>query len=615
MTRQTPIAALLLAPLLLYALFLLWKWAAVPLYRAVWQGETAVQWRLDSADARAREQAVRSAMSLRPTDEVLVAKVVGMMRNDPAPAVRASAASALGGLGAREPLPPPARQALIEAVLAPADAAITAAAIGAIGASAANTTYPDEVARRIAQTLADPKSHAHYAVPEALGRLGAAQPLPPEVFDALNEVFARPDKTGIREPLARAFVQMAAGRPLPTPTLDLLAAVLQGDRNERIRSLALLALAHSADAYAPAEPLIIEALQDANRNVQASARNGVRIIENRRWFSGRTPVEAALDRSAPVPARLRGIELMQVRRDDALSREQIVTLASDEDAQVAVAALGKLNHAAFSPEKDFDRQRLIPVLRAAMAHGDPKVRVAAFGALGRLFAHGNSYRNRADDFRVALEAGAADADADVRIVAMATQLRAEPGAAEADAIRARALQDADPRVRRSAAGWLGSARARYDDRPSLIDKALQDPVAAVRASAEAAQRQWQSQRDAWWPRKLLQMLRDGEYGKLGLTVLTFFTIATPVVIGAAFVLYYTARLLTYTFQRRWRALAVLPVMAVWWVASAGMFLLYFTAGHAHRLDRWETFVLAAILWAAIALYAGLGWGMHYLVRR
>lgn len=47
----------------------------------------------------------------------------------------------------------------------------------------------------------------------------------------------------------------------------------------------------------------------------------------------------------------------------------------------------------------------------------------------------------------------------------------------------------------------------------------------------------------------------------------------------------------------------------------GMFMLYFMAGHAGNLKASETAILAAVLWGAIAVYAALGWGMHYAVRR
>jgi hypothetical protein len=57
-------------------------------------------------------------------------------------------------------------------------------------------------------------------------------------------------------------------------------------------------------------------------------------------------------------------------------------------------------------------------------------------------------------------------------------------------------------------------------------------------------------------------------------------------------------------------------MAVWAAAAYGMFMLYYMAAHAgSRLDLVKAFQLAGILWAAVALYAGLGWALHYAVRR
>ena len=43
--------------------------------------------------------------------------------------------------------------------------------------------------------------------------------------------------------------------------------------------------------------------------------------------------------------------------------------------------------------------------------------------------------------------------------------------------------------------------------------------------------------------------------------------------------------------------------------------LYFMAAHARTLKGWEIFQLAGMLWIAVALYAALGWVLHYAVRR
>jgi hypothetical protein len=176
------------------------------------------------------------------------------------------------------------------------------------------------------------------------------------------------------------------------------------------------------------------------------------------------------------------------------------------------------------------------------------------------------------------------------------------------------MNDPDPYVRRVAVSWLGSPRIKTNQRQEFIAKALNDPHPDVRRSAEASQRAWQTRKRAW-PVELWQKWQAGERGQVGMEILIFVTVATAVLIGGIFLLYYMARLLTYLHQRRWRAAAVVPVMATWVAASYGMFMLFFVAGMAGDVDAGETAILAAVLWGAIALYAGLGWGLHYAVRR
>ncbi|MBI3918766.1 MAG: hypothetical protein HY322_17375 [Betaproteobacteria bacterium] len=147
-----------------------------------------------------------------------------------------------------------------------------------------------------------------------------------------------------------------------------------------------------------------------------------------------------------------------------------------------------------------------------------------------------------------------------------------------------------------------------------LERALKDPDAGVRQAAADAGQQWSSRKRAW-PVDLWQHWRAGEYSKVAMTVLTAVTVAAPVLIGGVFFLYFMARLLTYAWQRRWRALVVVPVMAAWAAASYGMFLVYFTAGHIRIPDLWHALQVAGVLWVAVAIYAAAGWGLHYAVRR
>jgi hypothetical protein len=311
---------------------------------------------------------------------------------------------------------------------------------------------------------------------------------------------------------------------------------------------------------------------------------------------------------------LKAISPLRVNRRDAAWRAGVLALAQDPEPRIAAAALELFKHVEGGPDDVFDREALLPQLRTAMGHADPRVRRAAYAALGNLLRDYGHYRGRAGEFGTVLDAGAQDPDARVRITALAILVRTAPNAAARDALLERALADADPYVRANVAGWLGSPRTATGEREALLARALADPDPDVRRSAEAAQNKWR-ERPRSWPVEGWRLWQAGEYRKLGLAALTAVTIAAPVLVGLAFFVYFTARGLTYLYQRRWRALATVAVLALWSAASWGMFLLYFMAAHAGSAKGSELFALAGILWLAIALYAGLGWGLHYAVRR
>jgi hypothetical protein len=193
-------------------------------------------------------------------------------------------------------------------------------------------------------------------------------------------------------------------------------------------------------------------------------------------------------------------------------------------------------------------------------------------------------------------------------------LRDADGTAERDAVIERGLSDPDPIVRGNSVSWLGSPKTRTGSRQAFIERAMQDPDPDVRATALSAARDYESRKRAW-PIELWQLLRDGEFGRVGMTILVGVTVATPILIGVVFLIYFVARLLTYLYERRPRSLAVVGVIAAWIAASYGIFMLYFVAAMAGNSDSGEVAIVAAVLWAAIAAYGALGWGLHYWVRR
>lgn len=617
MRRRTPVIALILAPFVLWAVVMTWDRVLLPLTVKMWRSEFAVRVRLASGDAAARSKALREAAAAREPDAAAVSMVTESARSDPDQEVRAVALRGLGTIGQREILPTDARRVIADAVLRASNDTLLSAALDATGKAAAKNRFGNDVVLRVAKLLEEPHHPwLHGNAIRALGDIGASQVLPDEVLTVMNTRFATGKQAGEREDLARAFRTMAkgAGTQLPARVLVALAAALAGDKNQRVRVHAIYALAYANAYYPLAKPLLAAAEQDQVEGVRRAAAHALRIVEVNQLYAGRAPMEVALDRSLAVETRLKAMGPLRVNRRDASWREGVLALARDEEPRIAAAALELFTYIDGVPDDAFDKNQLIPQLVSAMSHADARVRRAAYAALGRLFVHNPRYRRHFQDFRSQLAAGAQDPDPKVRVVAMATTLRAKPEASERERVLRQGLADPDPEVRRAVVSWLGSPRGSSDARREYFARALQDADPGVRQAAEAAQKQWESRKRSW-PVEWWRLWRSGQYSKLGLMALTAATVAVPVVIGLAFFVYFTARLLTYLYQRRWRALAVLPVMGLWAAASYGLFMLYFAAGHAGQLDRFETFQLAGMLWLAIAVYAAIGWTMHFVVRR
>ncbi len=608
--------ALILAPFALWAVVMTWDRVLMPLTAKMWRSEFAVRVRIASGDAATRSKALRDAAAAREPDAATVTLLTESARSDPDTGVRAVALRGLGNIGHRQALPADARRLIADTVLMAPNDTVLSAALDAAGRAAARNRMGPEVVLHVASIFEEPHQSWLYGnAIRALGEIGASQPLPEEVLTVMNTRFATGKRKGEREDLARAFRTIAkgAGTRLPAQVLVALAAALAQDKNHRVRVHAVYALAYANAYYPLAKPLLAAAEQDPVKDVSRAAAHALRIVEANQLYAGREPMQVALDRSLPVETRLKAMGPLRVNRRDASWRESVLALARDEEPRIAAAALELVPYIAGAPDDAFDKNQMIPELGAAMSHADAEVRRAAYVTLGRLFIHNSRYRDHAGDFRAQLAAGAQDPDPRVREVALATTLRGGTEQ-ERERVLRQGLADPDPQVRRVVVSWLGSPRSSIEARQKLIDQAMQDKDPGVRQAAEAARKQWESRKRSW-PVEWWKLLRSGEYSKAGLMALTAVTVAVPVVIGFAFFVYFMARLLTYLYRRRWRALAVLPVMGLWAAASYGLFMIYFIAGHAGQLDRWETFQLAGVLWLAIAVYAAIGWALHFAVRR
>jgi len=614
MPRRTPIIAIILAPLVLYLLAFLWKQAIVPLYLAARYSDTVMEWRLDGAQPASRIAAIKDIGSSRAADTRLFDDLVISLRTDESQEVRKTAAAALGGHGSQQPLSDDAVRALGELVLTEQDDAMLSAAVIAVGQSASNNRYPDEVVERIAAILGEKHLAWLYSrAAMAIGQLGAAQPLADSVVAIMNSHFAEPQRPGEREYVADAFVEMAKGGRMPTPTLDMLAAGFAGESNYRIRRAIIYTLAHAAAGYPDAATFLTAATGDPHKDVVSAAEHGLRIIENERRYAGTDPLSLATDASRRTDERLQALQIIRGTRIDPTAYERLAALARDGNVEVAVAAIDMFRYMASDADGEFEQRVVIPELSRAMAATDPRLRTAAFGVLSQISRYRTDWLHAAD-FATRLEAGANDPDPKVRVVVLVLMLREAGGASARDTVIERGVTDPDPYVRANVVSWLGSPKTKTSRRDEFIARALEDPDGDVRATAESSRQNWET-RDRAWPVEAWRLLRAGEVGQVGMTVLIAVTVATPALICAIFLIYFTARLLTYLQQRRRRAVAVVVVMAIWAAASYGVFMLLFVAGLAGNADAGEIAILAGILWSAIVLYGALGWGMHYVVRR
>jgi HEAT repeat protein len=570
-----------------------------------------LKWRLGSDEPALRTAAVKDAGSWSAEDAALLDQLVESLKTDESRPVRNAAARSLGQLGSRRPLPAEATRALSALVLHEQDDSLLSAAIAAVGQSAARNRYPYAVIKRIAGISAEEHFAWVYSQSAtALGQIGAAQPLSGPVFAMMNVRFLHPRRDGEREHIADAFAEIARSQYLPLTTLDMLAAAFARESNRHVRKSILYALAHSATYYPYSVTLITAATRDPDQDIVARAKHGLRIIKSNRSSASKGPLSVAMNSSLPVDTRLKALQIIRGARIDAAAHEQIVALAGDPETKIAAAAVEMFHWLTRSADDDFDQRVLIPALSRAMSDSESVVRYAAYGELSTMSRNEPAYL-RAGDLPAQLEIAANDPDPRVRVVVLAMMLRDE---AQRDAVIERGMDDPDPYVRSNAARWLTYPRVRTGPRQTFIAEVLADLNQDVRRSAAAAQEALKM-RERDWPIALWQLWRTVERNKVGLRTLIAVTVATPILIGGMFLLYYMARLLSYLRQRRWRAAAAVPVMATWAAASSGMFLLYFAVGHAGDLDPSGIIILTSALWVGIACYATLGWGMHFAVRR
>lgn len=612
MRRRTPLLALLLAPLVLLLAAAAWQKLIAPAAHRVRLSDPVLEWRLNRADPQTRAAALQ-AIASRAESTQLTAMVVALAASDPVVSVRTAAIATLGQIGARRSIGDAGTAVLVATAREPADDVMLQTAVTALGRAAGLNPVDEATIERIARLFAEP--HAPWLdqpAAIAIGHIGAAQSLPENVLLLLNRTFAQPLRRGQRGALALTFRAIAESRRLPVATLDRIAAAVRDPALHPSAKISLLyALAYDANVYLPARAALEQAARDTRRDVAEAAQHGLRIVEGQRLFGDTTPLAIARDRQRSRDERLRALDVIRglgvTPPDDAA----VVALSADPDPAVGAAALGLFRQLARRPDNAFDEATLIPALQVALRHPDADVRVAAHGALSSIGTRVPQYW-QVNALAQQLAAAIHDPEPRVRQIALASKIRTSSNAAAVDDVLDQALADPAASVRANAVSWLASDRIRSGRRDALFDRALTDPDPAVQAAAQAARARWQS-RERTWPVQLWRELRAGRYGNVLAAGFIVVTLAVPAILALTFPVYVVARGLTQAHERRWRALAAIPVLAVWGGASWAFFMLLFMLAHAG--DSPGTVAKsAAIVWAASAAYAVLAWVLHFAVR-
>ncbi|MFT4564965.1 MAG: HEAT repeat protein [Gammaproteobacteria bacterium] len=612
--RQTPYWAYLLAPIVVLAIAMLFSSVLGPLYVSIRYSETVIVFQMRSETPKTRLAALRNISRIDTPSAELADELVSFTNTDSSNEVRRAAITALGHLGSKQALSGLATGTLHETLLTSDDNAILDAAVVAVGESASKNRYNEALMLQLAVMISEKRqSWLHSRVSRTLGQIGARQALPNEMFEQLNSFVKDPENEIRNNPAVGALSEIGATSALPIASLEILADVFETDSNLYVRIAIIKALANNVAGFARSVELIRTATNSTDRQLVSAAEVALRGIESDNTFRGREPLELAVDTTEGAKARLSALQMLRSTPIESGDYAAIVALARDPDIDVAVAAIGIFRRLAATPSVPFDRDVLLPQIEWATVHTDAKIRTAAFSSLSTIAVHRRNYPH-APRVATMLDRGASDPDATVRSTVLATSLRAARDGTQGERYLRRGLSDPNPEVRKNIVYWLFSEKTKTRHRQDLIELTLQDTDQSVREAALLEQKKSRSRQSPWWS-EIAREWQTGEHTRAALAIATLVTLAAPVFVGGGFLLYFAARFLTYLRQRRWRAVAIVPIVTIWCAACYGMFLLYFIAGHSGNTDVGETAQLIALLWLALGVFTLLGFGLRFFVRR
>ncbi len=540
---------------------------------------------LDAAERRAGLTLLGGAAVRR--DPRITEAVTRIALADPDPGLQAAAIAYLSRASGYAEVPGVPRQELpqetidvIAALLwASTDPRLRPAAVEFVGNNAYWHSKRDEVIVQLTALLAQTQDQAlREKILYALQKFARDRGLPEEAYGALLEVYIDRRRAATHEvrAVSEVFRRAAYQQMLPAAVTEAVGAALRSHPDGRVRDTAIYIFGGQGFRSDSIPAALAEAAESADLRTRDKARTQILIIEKRRSDYLDKLMKTARDTSQPVNARIRA--LGNARGDyhqQDLFRDTVLLLLTDSDASVRAAAVRTLSYLRKHPIYADDDSALLVYRDRAAQDPAPEVRIAA---MVNLWGFGLSREELITRF-------------------------------------VQALEDDDPAVVTATLNFLHDTPLPAEPIEQLIEQHAHAENAEVRGSAERTLAQYRKQPPAISERVIASAKDVKHHG----VRLYWLLAGVGVLVAAAFAIYYMLRIIVYISERRSRALAAGGVMLVWVALTCGMVWLFifgaFSFGHNYLVPIRQQLFIDLVMGGSLLLYAGLGWAMHYLVRR
>jgi HEAT repeat protein len=421
----------------------------------------------------------------------------------------------------------------------------------------------------------------------ALKGYAAFHEFPAATWDAVLNVYRHEDFYKWGHPVrdaSQVFYAAAHAQHFPDTVREAVEATLRQHRDRDVRRNALFTLSNQAMFTGELSPALEAVLDDADADIRDKAGWAVARFKERQF-------KDPADKLAALLATARDTELRADVRVKALAE-----------------ALSPKPGAGPAPET------ALAVAEEFLRDPQPEIRVGGIIHLNKM-SHHAAYQQRLPEIHAWLQQALSDDDASVRVAAVPQLSYVRLDEQQRHDYLVNALKDSDRNVVRAAMDVVGRQKM---DSPE-IEAALQQ-LATRQEPALSNTAKTQLRR--------IEMQRKGPVGNFLDTAkdrkswggLLFWAVAAlGIGLAAGFAIYYAYRLLDSVSQKSWRALTSFGVLIVWVVATYGMVMTFvfgaFGMGHNSPAPLKDQLTIDALLFAALLIYAGAGWLLHYLVRQ